>query len=81
MMHIDFESAWLLILSVIAFLAYRCPQLGLLRPLRLLAMLAVMVLLCYPSFPSRRGGDGPLGSDRLIAFHWRKRESGIPRVA
>jgi uncharacterized membrane protein len=56
MTHITFHPAWLLLVPVIAFLAWRCPRLGLLRPARALAVLALVLLLCDPGFPSRRGG-------------------------
>jgi uncharacterized membrane protein len=56
MTSLTFHATWLLLLPVFAFLAWRCPRLGLLRPARGLAVLALVVLLCDPGFPSRRGG-------------------------
>jgi len=52
----DATYAWLLLLPVFVFLAWRLPRLGLARPARALAVLALVVLLCDPGFPSRRGG-------------------------
>ncbi len=56
MTSIALNPAWLLLLPVIAFLAWRCPRLGLARPARALAVLALVLLLCDPGFPTRRGG-------------------------
>jgi len=56
MTSLTFQPAWLLLLPVIAFLAWRCPRLGITRPLRALALVALVLLLCDPGFPSRRGG-------------------------
>lgn len=53
---LTFTPAWLLLLPVFAFLAWRCPRLGLTRPLRAVTILALVLLLCDPGFPSRRGG-------------------------
>ena len=56
MMSLAFNPTWLLLLPVFAFLAWRCPRLGLLRPARAIAVLALVLLLCDPGFPTRRGG-------------------------
>ncbi len=52
----NFTAAWLLLLPVLAFLAWRCPRLRLLRPARAITLLALILLLCDPRFPTRRGG-------------------------
>lgn len=56
MTHLQFTPAWLLLLPLLGFLAWRCPRLGLTRPARATALLALVLLLCNPRIPTKRGG-------------------------